>query len=697
MAAESYAYKNIYPKTKKVRLLVSADLTQGTTNEEEAMFAVFQGLVNREEPRAYLCHSHGDRFRKGLGADDSLWVDYYERRFGIDVERLSDPYDLFDRFGPTVEGVIIYDREMMDTFNLAVMLCGRQNCVPVTPELQMDLAKKFEWGGNIVDDLRGRFENAYELNLWAHENLQPSCNRHIVVQRLGLGPLIYIYDFVVAHNLFLFNLSHSMKDRKEAALVDRIYQAMDRPGHVMGWFADRTMECEYAARTARNGCFITCNGAPNLSFHIGIDAQPRFTPRKLTDARKKAEKKVYITFVYTDGDALWCLNDFFDGVYNEEGRGEVPIGWEVQILNYHLSPGVLQYYAETMTDNDCPVASVSGAGYTYPNLHPDSASYMKYTEEYMKLTGVEYIFAGLSSPYDALYWLDPESRRLEIVEDYRKHVPSAKGILRAYGGGGLMLEHSIETGQTPVVCTTAHLGKGHDMHKEIEKIIAKVDHRPLFISIHTGTNTPPGMMIDVAKALTQHGHEVLLIDEWFAKMQSAVDNGWLGDGLYPNREKLIARHGEHEREMWKTSFRKTVEKTLQKSLLPDDELERLPPDEFPAIWHNGQPGNEKVRTVSTLDDDLAFSVLFTAQVLAGCVSKCTGFYENELSKLEDFFRTEMSSVEDIEVLAECIDAWRRWEETHFTTEQAKAWAQRMLELLPRLDREWNSAEENNGR
>ena len=57
----------------------------------------------------------------------------------------------------------------------------------------------------------------------------------------------------------------------------------------------------------------------------------------------------------------------------------------------------------------------------------------------------------------------------------------------------------------------------------------------------------------------------------------------------------------------------------------------------------------------------------------------------------------MCNVEDIEVLAECIDAWRHWEERHFTIEQGKAWAQRMLDLLPRLDREWNSAEENDGR
>lgn len=683
----AYDWKNIYPKTRKVREIISADVSslpkdgpprrpggQASNEAEQVMFAVLQGLVNRAEPRVYLRYYDHDR----------RWVDYYNERFEIPVTHLKSPYELLDLFADCVEGVIVYDPKMPDTLHLAAMLCARHNCLPVTARRQRELRKQYPWVANVVDDLRGRFANEYELNLWTHKNLQPDCNRHIVVHQRGVTPLTY--DYIVAHNLYVFHACHSMKDRKEAALADSVYQAMDRPGHVMGWLDERVVEIEYTARIARNGCFETCNACPNLSLHAGIAARPKLPRRKLTTARKTAEKKVYVSFVFSDGDALWCLNGFFFGNFNHPLRGEAPAAWETQILDYHLAPGVLQYYVDHLSPNDTLIASTSGAGYTYPNLHPDPASYLKFTDKYMKLTGVRHVFAGIHNPYQTLYWGDAESQRLALVDAYRQHVPAAQGVYRGYGGQGLLEQHSVEPGQTPFVCFTGKASKAEEILAVVQEATGSVPHRPLFISLHL-TNTQgsvPEALCEAAKTLEAQGCEIVLPDEWFAKMRSASRKGWLDGGLYPNRDELIADRQDKAVAHWRGGLEKTFAEVLTRSLLPNARLAKLPPKRFPAIWGAGQPGNEPKRTATTLADDLSFSVLFTAQVLAGLVADCHGYYCKDLAELRRFCRSKLRHIADGKVLAECLTAWLRWDTKRVSIAQAKAWARRLLKLLPRI-------------
>jgi len=499
MASPTYSYKNIYPTTPPVRSLVAVDLSvvsagrlkktpQGQVGREyDAMFAVLQGLVNREEPRIYLSFAHPE----GPGFNDLAWLKYIEERFSIPVRRIDDPFELFELFGDTVHGVVLYDNAPSCSINAAVMLAGRANSLPVTEALQEELkGRGYAWAGNVTDDVRGRFANDHELARWSHENLQPGCYPHIVVHEGSVVP--FAYDYVVAHNLFLFHSPHSMKNRQGVALTDSIYQAMDRPAHVMGWLDRYTPEIEYSARIAKNGCFETCNGpGTNLTVHGGIDCRPRFPVRELTEAQKEAEKKVYVTVVISDGDAVWCLYCFFFDGYNHEKRGQVPVGWEMQMVGYHQFPSVLQYYIDRATPNDGFVASVSGAGYTYPNLHPDPASYLKFSEEYMKLTGLRHVFAGIHNPYDAIYWRDTEEERRMLVDLYHEHMPSARGVLRGYAGGAFLEGNTVDAKQAPFVCSTLPAGKAEDILPKLQETIDSADMRPLFISMHLNNATGP--------------------------------------------------------------------------------------------------------------------------------------------------------------------------------------------------------------
>ena len=120
-------------------------------------------------------------------------------------------------------------------------------------------------------------------------------------------------------------------------------------------------------------------------------------------------------------------------------------------------------------------------------------------------------------------------------------------------------------------------------------------------------------------------------------------------------------------------------------MLPDDTLRVVPPKEFLPIRNETQAKNEADRTVSTFEDDYAFAVLMTGQTFAGAAARMMGCFDPSLVTLAEFLRAKAGSIEDVEVLAECLEAWMVWEERSFASDQTRSWARRMLAVLPRLD------------
>ncbi|MCD6415462.1 MAG: hypothetical protein J7M08_02045 [Planctomycetes bacterium] len=667
MAPKTYEYRNIFPPNPRPRQIAVADI-QPLDYEERALFAVLQGLVNREEPRIYLLHWEPDRH----------WPRYYAEQFDVQSEAVEDPYELLRRHADAIEGVALYDPELLDTLNLAAMIGAQRSLLPLTPALQSKLSEDYDWARNVAEDLRGRFANGYECDLWAFENLFDQCNRYICVNRpLRAAQLL---DYVVAHKLFVFNVSESMKDRREAALADRIYQAMDRPCHVMGWYNGRVAEVEHVARVSLNGCFATCSGgASNLSVHAGIPARPTYAPRTLSDAQKQVEKKVYITFTVSDGDALWCMNNRFRGHYDEPQRGQIPMNWEMQMLLYHLAPGQLHYYFNTMTENDYPIASLSGAGYTYPNLHPDPVSYLKYSERYMDLTGLNVIYAGTQDPYGAWYWGEHEPT--ELVELYRRHVPGAIAFIRNYGAWGVPHKQRIERGKAPFFCSALYVNVRREIADEIQKIVDLEEHRPLFLTVHVRESCPMDKMVKETRTLRNSGHEVVNFDEFVAKLNAAQEQGLIGEELYPSREAILGDMARRFREQWAGVSRK-VSSFLELGDLSDEELDEKFED-FPQ-WFDTVAHNEKVRTVTTLEDDFGFAVLYAGQVMARFWIAGRGVYLSELAQGRDYI---LEHLPEAQVIAECIDRFLAWEEQPVTLSEAKALCRRLKDILPQMQRE----------
>ncbi len=209
-----------------------------------------------------------------------------------------------------------------------------------------------------------------------------------------------IRDFLVANRCFVFDLSSDPSHKEEFSLREEILGRLEPLGLVLGWVTPRDDEGMYVSHASQHGAMVVCCiNSPNFSLHRLVG---EVTPLPSPPPPPSLEKKVYISFILSDGDALHWDANFQGGQWLKEDRGKIPFGWELQPLLLDLAPGMFTYYVETATPQDCLVASASGIGYTYPDKMPSSLlpRYLQETKKYLQRAGFKLltVFSSLPIP-----------------------------------------------------------------------------------------------------------------------------------------------------------------------------------------------------------------------------------------------------------------------------------------------------------
>lgn len=355
--------------------LFVVDMQRNQDYWERLLFTSLQGIVNRESPKFYIVFKE----------TDLLWLEWYQDYYGIELERLDHPYELF-KHGWPIEGYALVDLEATDTGNLAANYAAIEDLLPVTEELMLQESLP---NLNVKRDLRNRFrgKSKFELYTWALEHQWPHANHKVVANLMvppatGLATDNSIRDYVIASRGFFFDLSSDgEKHPEEHRLKSSLYETMEPLGYVMGWHTDRDAEGMHVKQASEHGLLTLCSTrTANYSFHQHIEPiadfhQPQ-KPRK--DQVALDPSKIYVSFIVSDGDSLNFLDTFYAGAGNAakknwlmEERGEFPVGWEMQPLLLDLAPGILEYYYQTATEKDTFMLSASGIGYSYPEQMPE--------------------------------------------------------------------------------------------------------------------------------------------------------------------------------------------------------------------------------------------------------------------------------------------------------------------------------------
>lgn len=503
---------------------------------EKVCAAALQGLVNRSEARIFLDFGIYDdpqarrtnevflddeiwfnKFRDILGNQDRHNLTYYRDAHGFISNEVESLDQLIRRFQDSLKGCVVWDTDLPDTVNAAVMLAAQEDLLVVDTNL-LPLAESI--GLTVVHDLRGRWQNRLDLTRWTFENLFDQCKPGQVACIEPDWQRPEFIDYVVREKIFTYNLSSQHKgfaqnlllllafgpawlrelifalsldglirnlairllgrSSAEIRLNNRIQQSVKAQPYatIFGWHTKRDDELTFMLLLSANGLrLVPSHMAANFSFHAAV------TPLNIKPAVTETEalpaldpQGTYLTFTLSDGDQLMMMSTGELGSWRSEKRGQIPFNWEVQPLLVELAPALFEKFQTQATANDCLIAGPSGAGYIIPPLVPHLERYLQETNRICSQAGIDVITS---------YVADPPKR---VIRQLGKNSQGIIGYLSGYAVVGrapqMLLQDSVFiANQVP---TVDQLWDNADkLLESIRKIANRPgSQQPHFIGVH---------------------------------------------------------------------------------------------------------------------------------------------------------------------------------------------------------------------
>jgi hypothetical protein len=232
-------------------------------------------------------------------------------------------------------------------------------------------------------------------------------------------------DYIVAAQAPVFWLDP--EDATQAALFTSILQRAQPDTPYLGWFPQGhemtgvTLCGQHASPVVAADFYI------NGSVFAG-GAPAKISSRITHPPVPKVENKIYLTLTMVEGDNAQYNQHRMRDMWDDAGRGAVPLNWSISVLLYDLGPAILGYYQRTATANDLLMAGPSGAGYTYPAVWPAGAleGYTQRSGAYMQASGMDTLFAYNRNGSNDLPFT------ASIIDRYERNVPGLLGIVYNY-------------------------------------------------------------------------------------------------------------------------------------------------------------------------------------------------------------------------------------------------------------------------
>ncbi len=360
---------------------------RGSSSDVQFAATSCAGIVNRPQPRVYLI----------TGNDDEYWL---KQVFGAIPQTLSPHkgndalHDLLKTYRASLQGLIIYNPDLIDTVNIATTLAGQRDGIVASPTLAQELQGTYTL--QILEDLRKyQWTSRLQAYHWAQQNLLEGSSSHFVA---GMDPKIAngLRSFLVATRTFVYWLDSrqylpDFSDRllSERALLGQIYKSF-APGTLhLGWFVD---EPSGVALTSQAGIVVL---ATDYFCNLEVwTALPLSSPLKLAPksdlSATPVANKIYLSFTISDGDNLQFCQKRLLRLWQDSARGTLPIGWTISPLLLQAAPRMAEYYLSSVTPDDELIAGPSGAGYMFPSAWPDEHLpwFLKQTGELMQAMGL---------------------------------------------------------------------------------------------------------------------------------------------------------------------------------------------------------------------------------------------------------------------------------------------------------------------
>ncbi|VAX16966.1 hypothetical protein MNBD_IGNAVI01-1395 [hydrothermal vent metagenome] len=638
------------------------DIQPDISWEERNMLASFQGLINRIDTRIYYLETKQDQF----------WLDYYRETFDIPNEKVSNITELLKLFSNEIDGYITYQPKSPHTLNIATTIGSLENLLPVSPGLEelmqeVGLKKKDEVKDDGLDRI-GIYKKAIE-------ELLPKCNQNLLSALCVHYPhwptsSVQNRDYVMAHNIFSFDLSSSERDKSDYNLIQKIYSSVNEGTVIIGWHCVRDKEHEAIGLSSEFGHFGMCSlHTPNLTVHssIPLPEGKKFTQRTIDKQKLKVEDKVYIAFMATDGDAAWFMNDHVVKDWADPEWGNFKYNWGFLPLAYDLMPGTVKYYMENLKPTDYFVAGPAGATYTYPYLHPHPSKFLKITDDYMNKCGLKTVH--MTNWNDRDWWQEVELPN--FYDQLQTYLPNSIGFVRGMGESAFE-KHEIGNGKPYIFCGEG-IHRGDDIYQTMKDFIDANPNRPLFIYSLVNHSVPMGEVKKAMDKFSKSEVEAVHLDELLLLADKAFDEGKITSELYPDKTGITKLLIRDAKKAWPGLLKNL--KKLQTECSGSE-------DEYVKQVRKTPVGVEPIVS----GDHLAFTTIWNSMTLVKLSLESKGIYVNNKPKALQQFLKEFSNIKDVQVVSELHELWNAWHQKSPSYNDAKELTARLLNVANRIDK-----------
>jgi hypothetical protein len=379
-----------------------------------------QGTINRETPCVYL------EWQESLGVASAAWETELAKHVEIEHVNATGAAAvdfLYTHFSDRFAGAVVYDPQIPDTINVAMMVAGLEDRVVLAPQ-QLGQPGIPEFSS--IDDLRTlAVEQGWDatdagktqIYQWVYDNLWPQLEKRIlgvvspgpassgVVP--GATPTEY-YPLGIAARDYLVALRASAlwlspQDSAQGALLDKFLADAPSPIPLTGGYDEATI-VSFGAQHGDWQAAITWPNAPLTAGNLtAIGAVP--LPVTPYVAELNADRILatlgpapVATIVTSDGDNLgfqmergfWGTN----GYHWDMPQGH-RVAWTINPTLADLAPLAWNYYVDSANEVTF-VAGLAGAGYTDPTLMDATqlGTYLDRTRDYLQRTGLRAVHIG---------------------------------------------------------------------------------------------------------------------------------------------------------------------------------------------------------------------------------------------------------------------------------------------------------------
>jgi hypothetical protein len=637
------------------------DLKESMGWADKNMLTCFQGLVNRKKTRIYY----------NINENDQFWLDYYKKRFGIANEKIASIEELLKRFGSEIDGYILYPAKSPHLLNIATTIGALENLLPATCA-QEELLQKA--GIQKKRELKEEGKDMIEIYRDAIKELLPRCNTSMLAALCvheGKWPTSTYKnrDYVMAHQVFSFDISSSERDKADYNLLHEIYTVLPEGAIIFGWHCARDKEHEAIGLAAEFGHYGLCSlHSANLTVHssIPVDREKVYHQRVINPKDLKVENKVYVANMATDGDASWFMLNHVNKDWKDPAHGNFKYNWGFLPLAYDLMPGTVQYYMENLKPTDYFVCGPAGATYTYPHLHPHPEKFLKLSNDYMKKCGLTTI--NMTNWNDRDWWQEVE---LPGFHDLLKQtMPEALGFTR--GMGESAFEESFLGKGQPYIFIGEGIHIGDDVYKVLNNFINACSNRPLFVFNLVNHSLPMGQIKAAMEKFSSDQVEAVHLDELILLADKAFKEGRITNDLYPEKEGLKKILSDEAKQKWPAFLKelKQLEKISSGSAEQfSDSLKRTP------------IGIERIVPA----DILAFNTIWHSMTLVKLSLESKGIYVNHKPTASQQFIKEFGEISDATVITELQQLWDDWHQKTPLFSDGQKLLKRVVLLAEKMD------------